>query len=709
MNGPVLQLTGLRRLPLIRQVETAECGIACLAMIAAYYGQRTDISQLRRKYDPGLLGMSLRTIVDLARELGFSSRPINVPLEMIRQVHRPAILHWDLNHFVVLRKIRGNRVFVHDPALGERALGMEEFSRHFTGIALELTPDRKFNRENRQQRLELSDLWATAHGMKSSLLQVLLLSLLLQIFILLSPLYLQLGIDEVLTLHDTHLLLVLALGFAGLELLRFATQTLRASIVLYFGSMLNYHMTQNLFNHLLRLPLAFFEKRHTGDILSRFASLEPARTLLSEGVVASVIDGVLVLGTLFMMFFYSPVLAGIVISALFLYILLRILFYHSYRLAHSVLIQDQALEQSAFIESVRGISSIKQLGGERERLGLWQKHFADVINSNAKLGRLDIGFENTSQLIFGLEHVLLVYAALGLTLDNAFSAGMIVAFVAYKRNFTDRARQLVETLIEFCLLRLHLERIADIALAEPETHVLENRRPCTHGALGLQLADVSFAYSKSTEKVINSVSLVVEPGEYVAITGPSGCGKTTLLKLMTGLVAADSGRVLVAGEPLCGASLAAYRKRIGVVMQEDSLFSGSIAENIAFFSRHTDMELVIKAARLAFVHEDILALPMAYESPIGDMGAALSAGQKQRIILARALYRRPAILFMDECTAHLDRGLENQVTGSIRNLDITRVCVAHSPRAIASADRIIALERGSVVEASDFITCPPES
>jgi len=700
MRDMAINLSGRRKLPLIRQNEAAECGLASLAMVAGYYGFNTDLATLRRKYAAGLQGMTLKNVIDVATQMGFGTRPIKVPLDLIGQVRLPAIVHWDMNHFVVLKSVGAGKITVLDPGLGERSYSKEEFSSHFTGIVLELTPTDAFEKREEKTRLKISDLWGQLRGLKRNLVQVLVLSVILQLFVLASPFYLQVAVDEVLTKFDTDLLMVLALGFAGFTLINFIAQALRGYVLLYFGSMLSFQTVGNLFRHLIKLPVDFFEKRHIGDVVSRFGSMEPIKAMLTEGLIASLIDGVMAITTLVLMFIYSPTLAAIAVAAWLLYFIVRMAFYRPFRAAQEDAIVCKAKENTTFIETVRGITSLKLFGAESERENVWQNKYAEVINTNARAEKLRIWFSAANSGIFGVEHIILIYVAAKMVLAGEFSVGMIFAFMAYKRNFTEKASALVEKAIEFRMLSLHLERVADIAHEDQEDQGEELPEGVGRREIdgSMTLKGIRYRYSANTPDVLKGVDLTIERGESVAIVGMSGCGKTTLLKIMTGLFQPAEGQILLGDGPLDTYGLAAYRRQVGVVMQQDDLFAGSIAENISFFDADTDMARVVEAARAAMIHEEIMAMPMKYESLVGDMGAALSGGQKQRIMLARALYRRPKILFMDEGTAHLDVMTERMVNQSVASLGITRVIIAHRPETIRSAGRVLEMTDGTLRE-----------
>jgi ATP-binding cassette subfamily B protein RaxB len=452
-------------------------------------------------------------------------------------------------------------------------------------------------------------------------------------------------------------------------------------------------MGLDLFRHLLQLPLSWFEKRHVGDILSRFGSSEPIRNLLAEGLVIALIDGVMAIATLVMMFVLSPRLAMVVLVALAFYALLRVASYGLFRRCSEATIRAEAKRSSAFIETVRAVQGIKLFNREAEREGLWFNRMAEVADCAIRLGRLRIGFRTMNDAIFGAENILTIFLGANLVLGGGLSLGMLFGFLSYKGQFVSKSITLVEKLLEFRALDLHLERLADIALSTPEPGY-DRPRGYERAITGrIELRGVSFQYAETEPFVLADVNLIVEPGEYITITGPSGGGKTTLVKIMLGLLAPTSGDVLVDGVPLALLGPRSYREQIAAVMQDDQLLSGSIADNICFFDQASDTEWMIRCAEMAAVHDDIMMMPMAYNTLIGDMGSSLSGGQKQRILLARALYRRPRMLFLDEGTAHLDVETEHRIAATLKRLDITRISVAHRPETIKAADRVVLLDR----------------
>jgi ATP-binding cassette, subfamily B, bacterial CvaB/MchF/RaxB len=692
-----------RRVPLVRQSEASECGIACLAMIASYFGPITTLSQMRRQFPISLQGVSLATLMDCASAMGYSTRPLRGEINELPEVKLPAILHWDLNHFVVLAAIKqgfsGKTYTVLDPARGEVNYSEAEFSRHWTGVVLEfMAHDKRVAQLPPSKPLRFSELGFSLDGLKGLFGQAIALSFLLQLFALLAPFYLQTAIDSVLPALDRPFLLALALGFAALAVINALTQILRDTILIKVGSAAGFTMTSRLFRHMLSLPVGFFERRHTGDVISRFESTSPINRMLTERLMAGLIDGVMGVLTLALMLYYSPMLTFVSLGFLLVFLVFRLLTYKPLKSASTDSIAAHAEEASTMIETVRGMPTIKIFGGAIERMRLWQNKRADAVNADMRVARMEAWFSMVGNIILQLEAVAFVFLAVNMVMQNNFTVGMIFAFQAYKRQFLSAAMTLVDTALDFRMLSMHMERIADIA-QEPAEQSLPVQarmgRPEFQG--GIDLRNVSFFYGLGGEKVLDNVSLSIRPGESVAIIGPSGGGKTTLMKLLLGIYEPTSGDVLVDGQKLTQFGLDAYRGRVGAVMQDDVLYAGSIAENIAFFDPSLNMDLVIRCAKAAHVHDDIMKLPMGYETFVGDMGSSLSGGQRQRVFLARALYRGPHILMLDEGTANLDSETEKRVNETLAGLPITRIMIAHRPETIRNADRVITISEGKIV------------
>ena len=705
-ESTLLQFNKRGKLPVTLQTEVAECGLTCLSMIAGFHGYDTDLHSLRRRFPVSLKGATLAHIIQVGEQLELSARALRVELGALESLQTPAILHWDLNHFVVLKEVSGSKVVIHDPGRGRQVLSLEELSKHFTGIAVEFTPTTSFKVEKVVEQLRLFDFLRATSGIKKAFAQLLTLSVLLQVFAIASPFYMQLVVDQALTTYDRDLLTVLAIGFLLLAVINVVTNSFRSWVIVYLGNTLSFQMGGNLFRHLIHLPLDFFEKRHIGDLIARFGSMDAIQKMLTTGMVSALVDGVMAITTFIMMWIYAPLLALVVLGVVLVYTAIRLAMFLPLRTLTEEEIVARAKEQSNFMESLRAIQSIKMFGKESDRQSLWKNCYADVANSRIRLGKFRVAYTSINELLFGAENVLVIYLGASMVLDGGFSIGMLYAFIAYKSQFSQKTSMLIEQLIEFRMLGLHLSRLSDIALTEKEN--LGDVTALNHDFKGeIALSGIQFRYSDTDPYLFSELSLHIKPGEAVAITGPSGCGKSTLMKVMMGLLPADSGDIRYDGRNLSELGLQGLRSSIGAVMQDDQLLSGSIADNIAFFEASPEQERIEACARLASVHQDIAKMPMNYQSLIGDMGTMLSGGQKQRILLARALYRQPKLLFLDEATSHLDVKTERVVNEAIKALDITRIIIAHRPETIRTADRVLLLDKGLLQDVTSSALRPP--
>jgi ATP-binding cassette subfamily B protein RaxB len=695
-----LQFGFRRRIDVHLQTEATECGLACMSMIASFHGFDTDLPALRRRFSPSLKGLTLVDLIRIGATLELAGRAVRLEPEELPLLRLPCILHWDFRHFVVLERVHRDHVLLVDPALGERRMSLKELSLHFSGMALELVPTPAFQPRRERQEISLRGLMGRARGVGHGLLKIFLLALALEVFSIVAPFYPEWVTDQAIATGDRHLLVVLAIGFGLVMLIHVATEAVRTWSVTTFSTLVNIQWLANVFRHLLNLPLDYFGKRHIGDIVSRFDSVNTIQQSLTVGFVESVLDGLMSIGTLTIMLFYNGRLSLISVLAVALYALLRASLYGALRMSNQKQIVFAARGKSLLMESVRGIQSVRLFGKANDRLARWQNLVVGEKNCDLRTRRLQLMAGTGNHLIFGLETIMVTYFGALAVIDGSLSLGMLFAFLSYRGQFTARFTSLIDKIYELRILKLHATRLADIVLTVPEPEETMRAPDSDEFVPTLEVRNLSYGYSRSGTRILDDFDLRIGVGEAVAIVGPSGCGKTTLLKLLAGLLMPHSGEVIAGGIPIRQLGLANYRALIGVVMQEDRLFAGSIAENISFFDPTPDFTWISECAEMASVHSDIRAMPMGYYTYIGDMGSALSAGQRQRIMLARALYRRPKLLLLDEATSHLDVANERAVNSAMRKLNITRIIVAHRPETIASADRVIDLGREGRASAS---------
>ena len=434
----------MRRVPMILQSEAPECGIACVAMIASYHGFRTDLGGMRMRLAPSMKGVTLKHISSIAEVMGMAARGVKVALESLSQLKLPAILHWDMNHFVVLTHVNGDTITVNDPARGRRVLRLSEASDHYTGVAMEMTPSAGFKRRDERERISAWQLVRTATGLKGAITQVLLLSLVLEVLAIATPFFLQLVVDRVVVGRDRDLLAVLGIGFALLALMIAVVTGLRAWLGVYISTRLNLQLLDTLFARLLRLPLAWFEKRHIGDIVSRFRSVDAIQRTLTLTFLETVMDGVMVLVTLAVMLWYSPMLTLIVVIAAACYGLLRWTMYGPQRRATDERIVHEAKAATHFIETLRGMMAIKLNLRESERRSAYLNHVVDQTNADVRVQNLALLQRAANVLVFGIENVLVIWLGAYAVLDNQLSVGMLFAFLLFKLLFITRVNNLVD-------------------------------------------------------------------------------------------------------------------------------------------------------------------------------------------------------------------------------------------------------------------------
>jgi ATP-binding cassette subfamily B protein RaxB len=678
-----------RRTPMIMQTEAAECGLACLAMVAAHHGQRHDIATLRREHGMSLRGAQLKVLVDVARALELAARPLRVEPAALGQLRLPAIAHFDFNHFVVITRVGRSGVEVNDPARGVRRLSHAEFSRHFTGVALELTPTPAFERGDHRHPVGVLALLGSLRALSPNLLRIALLSLAFEVLALSLPWLTQLTVDEVLVSADRDLATVLALGFGLVVLAATAIFALRGWLVLHLSTQLSLAVLTRLFAHLLRLPLAFFEKRHIGDLLSRFASMDAIQRTLTAGSVEVLIDGVLAAALVVVMALYSPMLTAVVLATVALYALLRLGLYRTQRDALNEQLVFAAQQQTHFIETLRAMPTVKMHSGEAERLTRWQNLLVDTLNAAIRGQSVSVIARTASWGLFALLSVLVVWLGARAVMAGGFSVGMLLAFLAWQALFATRVANLIDKFTEFRLLGLHAERVADIATesAEPVGKVpvpdLTRAR--------WQVEGLGFRYGPHDPYVFRGLSLTVAPGEVLAITGPSGVGKSTFAKVLLGLLPPTEGQVRIDGIDVRDIDATTLRAQVAAVMQEDYVFAATIRDNVTFFESEADEGRIWEALRAAALAEDVEAMPMRLDSLVANAGSVLSGGQRQRLLLARAFYRRPKFVLLDEATSALDTERERSTAEAVLALGVTTVIIAHREQTIARADRVVRL------------------
>ena len=680
----------------VQQTEVSECGLACLAMVADYHGLKIDITTLRQTHVSSLRGTSLKGLIRIADSLGLESTAIKLPLEELGDLSTPVILHWDLNHFVVLSAIRLGRYQIHDPAVGMSWITRAELSDHFTGIALELAPAPGFRQVDVRRQLRFMDLWSNSSGLRTLFFYSVLLTIIIQCLSLVLPYFMQIAIDLVLPTFDLRLLSILTLAFILVTVLNSTASLLRSFTLLSAGNSVASDIATNIARHLMRLPSAWFARRQLGDILSRFTSITPIKDALTENAITVVFDGLFALATLIVLLCYNFLLGSLAMLSMTSYGILRLVMRGHQRKVVDSAIVSAAEEQSHLMDSIRGITALRLFHVEDARLTDWKRLLVTAMNDGAQVQRVRLIQTVGSTFIVGIESLLSFWIAIKLVMSGELSLGMLFAFVSYKTQFISRGISATDQIFNFVLLRLHFDRISDIVFSSIDRSYSEPYRPDRTLYGSLELSNVGYRYSETDAVILNNVNLRIAPGEHIVIVGPSGAGKSTLVKILCGLIEPTEGMVLVDGVPIEEFGLVNYHRQIAVVQQADSLFSGSICANISMFDVDPDMGRVVGAAKAACIHDDINRMPLRYDTWVGNMGSTLSGGQQQRVLLARALYKGPKVLVLDEGTSHLDVELERRITTTISSMGITRIVVAHRPETISAAGRVYRLDQSSL-------------
>ncbi|AIR60636.1 peptidase C39 [Cedecea neteri] len=707
-----LNWSGRKHLPVIRQAESAECGLACLAMIACWHGLNTDLPTLRERFTVSTQGMTLQRLTQCASGLHLSSRAVRLELADLRALALPCILHWNMNHFVVLHKVRGNQLTLHDPDRGKIRLSLQEAGKHFTGIALELTPTTDFMPRDERQKINLRQLTGKTPGLVPAMVRILIFALALEILALGTPLLNQLVIDEVLVAADRNLLTLVIAALLLLAVTQMLLSLARQWATITLSVNFNMQWAARVFHHLVRLPLSWFDARSRGSISARFSAVDSIQHALTTQVLEGILDVLLVATSLTMMLLYSPGMTLIAVMAAVIYGLLRALWYPSLKQAAEDAWDAEARESGYFLETLGGILSLRINGVMPHREAAWLN--LNVIRRNTQLrqSRLMMGYDIAHTLTGSVVTAVILWKGAGEVLDGTFTVGMLVAYLAYQGRFSGSISSLTDKFFSWRMLDIYNTRLADIVLSQTEEQLHQpfstddihrNYSPVICDALPkevgapLTLAGISFRHKGAGENVLSDISLTVNPGEVVAITGKSGCGKSTLVKLILGIHTPEAGEIRTFGVAHTHTNYFQVRQQIGTVLQEDQLFRGSIADNIIFFSDERDQVRMAWCARMALIDADILAMPMGYQTLVGETGGTLSGGQKQRILLARALYKQPRFLLLDEATSHLDVESEIIISQTLKDSGIAVLLIAHRQETLASADRVLFMEGGKFV------------
>lgn len=700
MISGTLHRLQLQRVPLLLQLSAVECGAACLAMLLRYYGCNISITEIRQHCGVGRDGLSALSIVTTAQAYGLQARAFTLPPDL-HAVRLPAIVYWEGNHFLIVERWSARSVDVVDPAGGRKRMTIAEFSAGFSGVVIILAPGENFVRRRTSPRITLRSYVFTY--LKQSplvLLQIIGTSLFLQIAGLATPALTEVIVDRVIPLSRIDMLPLLVSGFLVLLLTRLVAMLLRECALVYLQAHIDVQITTSFFAHLLTLPERFFQQRASGDILTRMESHTAIRDIVSTQLVSTLLDSSLATVYLLILFSLSRLFGFLVIAIAVPQILLLLTTARTTRILASRELMAIGKSQGYVTEILTGMTTLKAAGAESRAFSHWSKLFSEQLIISTRQSFVLAIIDTLLAGLRMLSPLLLLWLGANQVLHGTMPIGMMLALNSLSVACLDPLTSLISNGQQFQLVQSHLERITDVLDAEPEQdRECVQHPPHLTGQITLQR--VSFRYDPMNvhaPTILKEITLQIEPGQKVAIVGKTGSGKSTLGKLLLGLCLPTTGEILYDGMPLRDLNYQEVRAQFGVVMQDATIFSGTIQQNITFNNPAISKADMIRAAQAAALHEDIAHMPMGYETFVAEGGSAISGGQRQRLAIARALAHKPAILLLDEATSALDVETERIVEQHLNALSCTQIIIAHRLSTIRHADLILVLDEGQIVE-----------
>jgi len=693
----------LARKPAIKSIlqsEANECGLACLAMLANFHSHDIGLPYLRSMFPLSRRGMTLAEITALAGQLGLDAQ--GLALSQVRELANlkcPALLHWNGNHFVVLEKIVGGAFHVHDPAFGIRVYSESDIERHFSGVALEFEPRVKFEAIKAQKKSRFWSVFKACRGIERTIAIVATLSFASNLFALSTPVFLEIALDTVIPQYDLDLLTVITIGMTLFILFEAASRWLRDVVTLRAATIFEIFFTRNVVGHAFRLPVRFFELRHPGDFITRLSSVDQIKSFLVGGFVASVADGAMSVLVVTLMFYYSPVMAWVSLLTLAVAILFRLLTYPGIAQLTTAVLEARSEEQARLIDGLNSIATLKVHNAGEHFSQKWFDSFTRFANAGFRTRKLTIDTDLLLHVIFTFGTVATLYIGVTDVMKSTASIGILYAFFALRSSFFGNMNSLILNVLQLSIMRAHFERLDDVLDETPEQDA---------GRIGidrairrsLKLENVTIQFDRGASPLLEKVNLRidVERCESIAIMGESGSGKSSLLKVIASLHKPFSGIVVVDGQPLDTFGLHEYRANIGAVFAEDALFAGSVTENLTLYSPDVTRNQIEEALRAVDLLEEIYRLPQGFATLLSDESPILSTGQRRRLLLARAICRKPRLLLLDEVTANLDPQTEEKIVAALKLVPAAKIFVTHSDRLLRQVDRCYRAIDGQLIE-----------
>jgi ATP-binding cassette subfamily B protein len=691
-----------RQVPVVRQLSISDCGAAALAMVLGYFGRKVPLDELRKSLVSGRDGTSAARLLDVARSYGLRGRGIRVEIEDLHRLPAASILHWEFRHFVIFQRLREDCVDIVDPRSGIRSIPINKFRQAFTGVALVFQPSESFDPGGAAKPQRISGLFTQILAQHGLVIRIISSSLLVQILSAIVPLFTAILIDRVLPHRDYSLLLVLTLGYCVFQIFNLLAGFVRSHLLIYLRIQVESSFTLRFLDHLIDLPYKFFQEHTSGDLMVRLGSNNTVREILTSTTLSALLDGTMAATYLALLMLASVQLTFIVIVLAGARFVVLWSLRRRQRQFVAEMLENQSKSQTYEVEMITGMETLKAMGLEAQAAEVWSNLFVDGLNISIRQGRFEAIFAGLLNLLGTATSLCFLFYGTYLVLRGSLTLGMMMAFSALAGGFLGPLNNLASAALQLQMVEVYLERLNDVmnTRREQDTTIPVSFSGTLRGAVDLE--HVSFRYHGDLPFVVENVSIHIDAGTRVAIVGRTGCGKSTLARLIAGLYEPTAGRILFDDKELRHLDLRSVRNQLGIVTQDTQLFGGSIRRNIALSDPQMAFDRIVRAARIAEIHDEIISMPMGYETPLADRGLSLSGGQRQRLALARALARTPGILILDEATSQLDAATEECIGRNLMRLNCTQVIIAHRLSTIRSADIILVLDRGKIVERGSY-------
>ena len=691
----------IHRYPFYAQHSVSDCGAACLVMVGRYWHKKFSLHRLRELAAVNRSGSSLKGLVTAAETIGFNTKPVKATLSQLAKQRLPAIVHWEGNHYIVVYEIKGDRVIVGDPAIGQRDLGKREFLAGWTGYALLLEPTTLLTSDESSTTL-FWQFWNLIKPHSLVISEVFVASVLIQLFGLITPLLTQLLLDRVVVQRSSVTLMAVGLGLLIFGLFRVAMTGLRQYLLDHTAQRIDAALIIGFIRHTFRLPLSFFESRYVGDIMARVQENDKIQRFLTGEALSILLDFLTVFVYIGLMFWYSWQMALVTLAIVPPFVFLALIATPFLQKVSREIFGAIAKESSYLIEALTGVNTIKSMAVEQQVRWQWEELLNRSIKTSFRGQIIGNNLQIFSSTIEAVATTAILWLGAWQVIQNQLTIGQLVAFNMLLGNVIGPFKRLTILWNQLQEVIIAVERINDVFDAKPEEDLEQQQRQIITSIRGhIAFENVTFRYHRDSDRNnLENLNFEIHPGQTVALVGRSGSGKSTLAKLILGLYNPTEGRVLIDGRELTTISLRSLREQIGVVDQSNFLFGGTIRENISISHPEASLEAITEAAMQAGANEFIEKLPLGYDTPIGERGGTLSGGQCQRLAIARALLGNPRLLILDEATSNLDAESERIIQTNFNTIlkDRTTIIIAHRLSTIRNADLILVLDRGILIE-----------